>query len=207
MRCATLLPLVLLLCSVVVFADDFEEPPPPTDKDIKKMKVKDLKSWLGDRGLECKDCFEKGDFTKMVKNNRDAKLLPSKRPRKVSKEPIADQWKKVVQEICAELKADEKQTKALSTVVHGSFEQHARRISKQLSVDQKEIAKISMGEPYFAAGAKIIKQTLNWMIKKKVTSQGKIRPKVDDRIKMYLTAVGAQNVNPMYDITKEKDEL
>jgi len=39
-----------------------------------------------------------------------------------------------------------------------------------------------------------------------VTKQDPIREKLDNEIKMFLTAVGADNVNPMYEKLNAKDE-
>eukprot|EP01062_Namystynia_karyoxenos_P001994 TRINITY_DN10696_c0_g1_i1.p2 TRINITY_DN10696_c0_g1~~TRINITY_DN10696_c0_g1_i1.p2 ORF type:complete len:243 (+),score=110.86 TRINITY_DN10696_c0_g1_i1:91-729(+) len=188
-------------------AADSEDPPPPTEAEVKRMKMKDLKSFLSDRGLSCPDCSDKNDFQRFALQNREKKILASKRPRKVSKEPLDVQWKNVAAEICAEQGLEEKACKPLLTVVQGSFEQHGRKISKQLHRELRDIVKTSMTEPYFGAGAKTIRQTVIWMKKTGQTSQGKIRPKIDNEIKKYLTAVAADNVNPMYEKIQEKDEL
>eukprot|EP01059_Diplonema_ambulator_P036577 TRINITY_DN9166_c0_g1_i1.p1 TRINITY_DN9166_c0_g1~~TRINITY_DN9166_c0_g1_i1.p1 ORF type:complete len:214 (+),score=88.97 TRINITY_DN9166_c0_g1_i1:55-696(+) len=204
------LMVVLAVWVETVAADDDEfedEPAPPSDAEVKKMKVKDLKGWMANRGLVCGDCFEKNDFVKFVKANREAKLLPSKRKRKVSKEPIDKQWKKVVEDVCQEENVDEKTCKPLVKVVGGSFEMHGRRVSKQLHKDIGDLAKTTFSEPYVAAGTKLIRDTLKWMVKTSTTSQDPIRKKIDNEIKMYLTAAGADNVNPMYEILHSKDEL
>jgi len=37
-------------------------------EDVSKLRVKQLKSILADRGVECKGCVEKAEFVKMVQN-------------------------------------------------------------------------------------------------------------------------------------------
>lgn len=37
-------------------------------KDLNKLRVKQLKSILADRGVECKGCLEKEEFIKMVQD-------------------------------------------------------------------------------------------------------------------------------------------
>jgi len=203
--------LIGAICALLLVSpargEESDEPPPPTDAKIKKMKIKELKAFISDRGLVCDDCFEKGDYIRFVKKNRDALLLPSKRPRKISKEPIADQWKKVVADLSTELSLDEKFSKPLSKVVASSFEQHARRISKQLHKEQHQLARTSLEDPFYAAMLKTLKQTANWQVKNSIVKQDPIRNKLDNEIKMFLTAVGADNVNPMYEKLAEKEEL
>ena len=83
---------------------------------------------------------------------------------------------------------------------------HGRRVSKQLHKPQHELAKTSFEEPYVAAGQKILKQVVKWMAKNNIIKQDPIREKVDNSIKMYLTAVGADNVNPMVEKLNERDD-
>eukprot|EP01061_Rhynchopus_euleeides_P034414 TRINITY_DN58218_c0_g1_i1.p1 TRINITY_DN58218_c0_g1~~TRINITY_DN58218_c0_g1_i1.p1 ORF type:complete len:210 (+),score=107.47 TRINITY_DN58218_c0_g1_i1:70-699(+) len=205
--------LLVALLFAVVFAttaradDDWEEPEPPTDAEVKKMKVKELKAWLANRGLPCTDCFEKGDYVKTVKKNRGAKLLASKRPRKISKEPIEKQWKKVVEEMVEEEKVDAAVAKPFMKVIEGSFEQHVRKVSKQLHTEKHVIARTSLSEPYVLAMTKKVRSWLRWAKKEGVKKQDAIREKVDNDIKMFLTAVAVKNVNPMHEILDAKDEL
>jgi len=196
---------VLLVMGLVCVSDAADAP--LTEAQIKKMKMKALRDWMADRDLECSDCSEKSDFQRFVIANREAKVIASKQPRKSTGEALDVQWKKIAKELCEEVGNDEKQCKALTAVVDGSFFQHGRTIAKKIHRDQKEIAKTSMGEPYFQAGAKIIRGCLRWQKKNEIASQSKIRSRIDEPIKKFLTAVAADNVNPMYDILKQKDEL
>jgi hypothetical protein len=45
-----------------------------------KMRVKQLRKFLKDRGLECKGCAEKSDFVKMATDNEDTPVLEVKKP-------------------------------------------------------------------------------------------------------------------------------
>lgn len=199
--------LLLAMGLVFVSAGGAKDPPPPTEAEIKKMKIKALKEFMSDRDLTCSDCLEKSDFQRFVIAHREVKVIASKRPRKSTGEALEVQWKKVAQELCEEVAVDEKQCKALSAVVDSSFFQHGRTISKKIHRETSAIAKTSMNEPYFGAGAKILRSCLRWQKKNGVASQTKIRSRIDEPIKKFLTAVAADNVNPMYDILKEKDEL
>ena len=55
--------LVLLLLCVAVVADL------PTGEEIAKMRVKQLKVLLRERGIVCKGCAEKSDFVSLVKES------------------------------------------------------------------------------------------------------------------------------------------
>merc|ERR1712054_651242 len=47
-------------------AEEHSEPALPTHDEIAKMRVKQLKSLLRERGQDCKGCAEKSDYVKQV---------------------------------------------------------------------------------------------------------------------------------------------
>jgi len=49
-----------------------------SDGEISKMKIKDLRLFLADRGLECFGCAEKSDFVEMAKKNKHIPLIKQK---------------------------------------------------------------------------------------------------------------------------------
>jgi len=199
---------MLLAMGLVCVSAGGKDPVPPTEAEIKKMKIKALKAFMNDRDLTCGECSEVADFRRFVLVNREVKVVASKSSaRKSTGEALEVQWKKISQELCEEVGVDEKQCKALVAVVDSSFFQHGRTISKKIHREVSDITKTSMNEPYYGAGAKIIRSCLRWQKKNGIASQSKIRSRMDESLKKFLTAVAADNVNPMYDILKEKDEL
>ena len=84
------LALLALLASAA--ADD--------DVNCSKMKVKELRIFLADRGLKCDGCAEKADFVAMCEANKDAPLKP-----KVEEAPKEEPKKKEdIEDILAGMK-------------------------------------------------------------------------------------------------------
>jgi len=101
-----LLPLLLLLLALVlVSADEVEQPKtddapapdasiPATEAapvDFNKMRTKELRRWLADRGLACKGCAEKDDFVKLALANKDAALVKKDPPPEPEAKPPSDE--------------------------------------------------------------------------------------------------------------------
>ncbi|KAJ9469663.1 hypothetical protein DIPPA_00123 [Diplonema papillatum] len=199
---------IVVFMAVAMFAaadenNEEEAYVPPTEAEVRKMKIKQLKQFLEDRGLLCKDCFEKNDFQKFVLANREVKLLASKRPRKVKKEPLDTAWKKMALEVCEEVKAPEAQCKPFTKVVTGSFDMHGRKVSKQMHREVTLITKTSMGVPYAEAMSFLFRETLKWMVKNDITTQDAVREKLDTRIKMFVTECASDNPNPSYEFLEK----
>ena len=134
-------------------------------------------------------------------------MLPSKRPRKINKDPLEKQWLVVVNELCDELKLDDKNRKPLLKRIESSFWEHTRSISKQLHAEKHVMAKTSLSEPYILAMSKKLRQLIKWVKEEDVTKQDLIKKKFDNEIKMFLTHVAVKNVNPMHETLDGKDEL
>lgn len=66
---------------------DAEETKTEPELNFKKMRIKDLKRFLNDRGLACKGCAEKEDFVKMAEENKDAPIVEKKESEAVKDAP------------------------------------------------------------------------------------------------------------------------
>ena len=56
-----------------------------------KMKIKELRVFLADRGLRCDGCAEKADFVQMCEENKDAPLVKADEPPAASADKTKDQ--------------------------------------------------------------------------------------------------------------------
>jgi len=67
---------LLLLAAPLALAGDDDEARP----DFGRMKVKELKTILADRGQECKGCAEKGDYVKLAEESWDLPIVKAAPP-------------------------------------------------------------------------------------------------------------------------------
>ena len=85
MKCFFILFFVIVMCCCCgVFGQD-DDASIPESIDFSKMRIKQLKKFLHERGLECKGCAEKTDYVKMAMANEHAPLVEKKRPDKEPK--------------------------------------------------------------------------------------------------------------------------
>lgn len=81
MKCVLFLLLTFLcLCCVLGQEDADASATPAETLNFSKMRIKQLKKFLKDRGLECKGCAEKSDFVKMATENEDTPVVEVKKP-------------------------------------------------------------------------------------------------------------------------------
>jgi hypothetical protein len=86
--------------SVVLLASLLASAAADDDVNCSKMKVKELRVFLADRGLKCDGCAEKADFVAMCEANKDAPLKP-----KVEEAPKEEPKKKEdIEDILAGMK-------------------------------------------------------------------------------------------------------
>lgn len=90
---------LILSAAPVVRADDEASPPlvegnadahdaPPTMADFKKMRVKELRAIVEDRGMECKGCAEKADY---VQRAAEVYHLPRIEKKTAETPPVSDE--------------------------------------------------------------------------------------------------------------------
>ena len=71
------------------------------DVNCSKMKVKELRVFLADRGLKCEGCAEKADFVAMCEANEFAPLVEKEAPKEA---PKGDAKKESIEDILAGMK-------------------------------------------------------------------------------------------------------
>lgn len=193
----------------------------PTEAEVKKMKVKDLKQFLADRGVACDSCSEKNDFMKKVIANLQTALLPSKRKLKPKGE-FWEFWAAMAKTQCEEsakkasLSDADTATvcDAISGAVDSYFMQHGKRTAGKLKKKPANLLKTSAGEPYQGAGRRLLGKLVSSCIKKGASgpcsSQSKVLAIIEgNKVKgvdfnQYITNVGIENTNPMYEALKDK---
>eukprot|EP00993_Chasmostoma_nieuportense_P003826 NODE_4526_length_774_cov_480.774343_g4367_i0.p1 GENE.NODE_4526_length_774_cov_480.774343_g4367_i0~~NODE_4526_length_774_cov_480.774343_g4367_i0.p1 ORF type:complete len:205 (-),score=52.39 NODE_4526_length_774_cov_480.774343_g4367_i0:97-711(-) len=171
-----------------------------SDAELRKMKIKDLKKFLSDRGVVCNDCFEKGDFVAKAIVSKSIDILPSKLPKQVNTEPIDKRWGKVATEVCDAITQLEGYCKALKSVVEGSFFQYGRKFKRELSVTEPHLAQVSFTDPYFKAGKLLLTKTVQYMVKENTKKNEQIRKKYENDFIPWLRDCALENTNTMYEI-------
>ena len=212
--------LVAILATSVVSAAE-------TAPEFKKMKIKAIREWLDDRGLACGDCQEKNDFVKFANANANAAILPS-RVKLVPTGPFWDTWADVARDTCLEFakkfdnneETNTKVCQAIRTATDSVFMQHGKRTAAKLKKKPADLLKTSMGDTYLKAGrrlfAKLAKHCLAEANVATCVSSSKVQTLLEGKkvkgvdMLAWITNIGIENTNPMYDILKEKgnrDEL
>lgn len=190
----------------------------PNENEVKKMKVKELKVFLADRGVACEACTEKGDFSKKVLENLQTPLLPSKRKLKPKGE-FWEFWATLSQSVCSDAAAKkgnvddaEAICSAVGSATDTFFMQHGKRTANKLKKKPANLLKTSVGEPYQGAGRRLIGKLVQHCLTKagacasasKVSAllEGNTVKNVD--FQKWITNVGIENTNPMYETMKDK---
>jgi hypothetical protein len=224
--CLAVIALLLLSClsGAYVHAADAVL----TEADFKKMKVKDLKKFLDDRSAVCAGCEEKSEFVRECLKVADKPVHPSKVKAEIPKLPLWEAWANVAGEVC-EATADTKKASAdakknvcanIRVATDAVFQQYGKRTANKLKKKPDALLKTSYGEIYQQAGRKMLTKLAGYCFKNaaKCTSASAIQALMeqDDKVKgvkfiTYLTNVGIENTNPMYETMKDKslnnDEL
>lgn len=224
---ASVVSLLLLAVATTVSAA-------PTEAEIKKMKIKDLKSFLDARGLNCKGCQEKSDFVAMALENINTPVgsgskasssgssSPPPPKREVPAGDFWDVWSNIAREQCTNaatkenIDAAEAKTtcSSIATAIDSIYMRQGKRTATQLKKKPDALLKTSFLDVYYQAGKRNIARIIGYCFKNKATcaSASKLQTVLeqDNKIKnvaltMFLTNVGVENTNPMYDILKEKN--
>lgn len=198
-----------------------------SEGDFKKMKIKELRAFLDDRGIECEGCAEKADFVRECTKNAAKPLHPSK-VKSVPKGSLWEAWATVAGEVCEAAAAakgaadDVKDTtcSAIKSATESVFMQYGKRTAGKLRKKPDALLKTSFGEIYQSAGKRMLNKLAGFCFKnqKKCRSSSSIQALLEKdgavkgvKIIAFLTNVGIENTNPMYEALKDKsldkDEL
>lgn len=202
-----MLSIILASLILVSFANAEET---LTDADFKKMKIKQLKRFLLDRGVECHGCVEKSDFVRLaVQHAKTALKNPGGRiPSELPTDPLWDVWAKKADELCQRLlSTEQKENKfcnSLSNVVDSVVMKYAKRYQKELKVEKQQLMKYTLTEPYQEAGLKRIQKVIKWMGKTNTKSQKDIEGQLEEPLQSWLRDCSLQNINTMHDTLKDE---
>jgi hypothetical protein len=211
----------VLLVATLVVAVAAAEP------DFKKMKIKEIRQWMDERGLVCPTCEEKADFVAFATKNAKTAPTNSRTKLEVPKEPFWEVWSKLAKETCtavAEKKSvnaeeSEKICSAIAFATDGFFMLNGKRTAGKLKKKPEALLKTSFGDVYYSAGKKLLNRLSSFCLNSKnrasCSSNSKVLELLEKGIKgvdfsMYITNIGIENTNPMYEIMKDRtanDEL
>lgn len=215
--CLSVLLAVCLLCCVRANGE-------LTEADFKGMKIKELKAFLNARGLSCVGCQEKSDFVRVAYANREKKAsssAPGSRSPPNSK--LWEAWSKVAAEVCrsevekrgVDSSAEPYATvcSTISTGVDSFFMQHGKQIASRLKKRAEDLLKTSYKDVYYDAGVTYMKRMVNRCIvsssaAEKCESLGHVMALMKSSstdFGSWLTNVGIENTNPMYEILRSTD--
>eukprot|EP00760_Papus_ankaliazontas_P005619 PhM_4_TR12678/c0_g1_i1/m.39755 len=216
---SVLLHLALVIAVVVLLFVDITAAATaaPTAAQVKKMKVKELKIFLAERDTDCKGCVEKSDYVNAALRVIDKKPDPTKRPGggqpggyegAYPTVPLWEAWAGFAEEDAKAAELSPSALKAVKNVVENSFMRHGKATATKLKKHHKDVLKTSLMAPYYAIGRRQVRALVEFAKKK-----GE-KPKADELRQAYeklfipwMTNVGIENTNPMYEWMKQKDEL
>nr|CCC47869.1 conserved hypothetical protein [Trypanosoma vivax Y486] len=190
------------------------------------MKIKELRLFLEDRGLTCPGCQEKTDFVRIAFQNRDKKPLSQEGKRDIPNAPFWEVWRDNAKVACegavtkrgldvaGQPQADICQ--AIAFVTESFFMQHGKRTASKLHKTADALLKTSYKNVYYDAGRVLLERLSNYCLASQSNQKicGSISElttllegaKVADFGK-WITNVGIENTNPMYEILDKRDDL
>lgn len=190
---------------------------------FKKMKVKEIKSWMKDYGLSCPDCTDKESLVNFCVANAKAKPKAVRNVVPTGKafwEVWADNAKEICEQQSVKEGAGEEGTKvcdAIKVATDAFFMQHGKRTANKLKKKPDALLKTSYADIYHGAGRRIFtrlaKHCLAKSNRKDCQSSSKVQALMEgEKVKgapfvVYMTNIGIENTNPMYDILKDKKGL
>lgn len=190
---------------------------------FKKMKVREIKSWMKDYGLSCPDCSDKESLVNFCVANAKAKPKAVRNVVPTGKafwEVWADNAKEICdQQVTKSNGGDEgaKVCDAMKTAVDSFYMQHGKRTATKLKKKPEALLKTSYGEIYYGAGRRILTKLAKHCLAKKNVKECQSSSKIQTLMEkekvsgapfvVYMTNIGIENTNPMYDILKDKKGL
>lgn len=216
--------LVTCLILYVFCVTDWSAAADLTEAQFKAMKIKDLRAFLDDRGLKCVGCQEKADFVRMAYQNQAKNPVNEEpRPQTLPDGKLWEVWSANAKKVCAEetvKRGNDPDTapfsevcSVVSTAVESFFMQHGRRISQKLKKKPDSILKTSYKPVYYDAGIIFLTKIINKCFLSPTTiskceSLNNILMMMEDKstdMNMWLTNVGIENTNPMFDIIQSEN--
>ncbi|KAG5466702.1 hypothetical protein LSCM1_00874 [Leishmania martiniquensis] len=197
-----------------------------TESDFKKMKVKDLRAFLVERGLECAGCQEKSDFVRMAYLHRDTNPVGTAKKREIPNRKFWEAWSDIAKKECENAvtrRGNDVAAEPFSTICGTIYSatdsylmQHGRRVANQLKKTPQHLLKTSFKDVYFEAGSQLFRMLADYCLaspssQKTCQSLGFVMSAMDGSsgadFKMWTTNVGIENTNPMYEIIGEHGDL
>ncbi|KAG5466151.1 hypothetical protein LSCM4_01293 [Leishmania orientalis] len=197
-----------------------------TESDFKRMKVKDLRAFLLDRGLECAGCQEKSDFVRMAYQHRDKNPVGTAKKREIPNKKFWEAWSDIAKKECEQAvkrRGNDATAEPFSTICDTIYSaadsylmEHGRRVANQLKKTPQHLLKTSFKDVYFEAGCHLFRTLADYCLaspssQKACQSLGSVMSAMDGSsgadFKMWTTNVGIENTNPMYDIIGEHGDL
>ncbi|CAJ1034559.1 Degradation arginine-rich protein for mis-folding, putative [Leishmania lindenbergi] len=197
-----------------------------TESDFKKMKVKDIRAFLMDRGLECIGCQEKSDFVRMAYQHRDKSPIGSAKKREIPSKKFWEAWSDIAKQECQNAvkrrgnDADAEPFSIICDTIHSAADsylmQHGRRVANQLKKTPFHLLETSFKDVYYEAGLHLFQTLADYCLASPSSqtacqSLGSVLSTMDGssgaNFKVWTTNVGIENTNPMYDIIGEHADL
>lgn len=215
--------LVLIVCVLVTLVSVDAS---LTEKDFKRMKIRELQRFLDDRGLTCPGCQEKSDFVRVAFQNRDKKLAGSVERREVPDTTFWEAWSAKMKTTCTERVVlrgnDPTQTPyssvcdALQMATDSFLMQHGKAVASKLKKKPNHLLKTSYKGVYYDAGERLLQKFVNHCLassalQSKCGSLGNVLKLMEGSTvadyKQWVTNVGIENTNPMYEIVDDHGDL
>eukprot|EP00742_Colponemidia_sp_Colp-10_P013341 GILJ01015069.1.p1 GENE.GILJ01015069.1~~GILJ01015069.1.p1 ORF type:complete len:221 (+),score=47.72 GILJ01015069.1:87-665(+) len=187
------------------------------------MKIKEIKAWMQEYGLACSDCSDKDSLVQFCIKN--AKATPKAvRPKVPAGKTFWDAWADNAKEICdaqvAKTGAGEEGAKvcdAIRLATDSFFLQKGKQVAGKLKKKPEALLKTSYSEIYYDATRRIITRLTKHCLSsgniKSCQSSSAVQTLMEKEkvagapFVMYMTNIGIENTNPMYDILKDKQGL
>lgn len=214
---ALLLCAAVLLCAITMASAE-------TEAEFKKMNIRQLKKFLDERDVEYRDISEKSEFVSRAVEwaSRNKKVV-----RELPKEPFWEVWAKVSRDKCEagvaakDLgEAGAKVCDAVASAIDSFFMMNGKRTANKLKKKPDALTKTANGDIYYNAGSRIIGRLLGYCLNAKnraaCSSSSHVTSLMEnDTVKgtgfgAWITNVGIENTNPMYELSNGKslhDEL
>lgn len=218
MRALYLGAIIATLLSVSATSANADDMP-----NFKKMKVKEIKAWMKDYGLSCPDCTDKESLVTFCEKNAKAKPK-AVRVKAPTDKTFWDAWADNAKEICtaqvAKTNAGDAGAKVCDSIkvaTEAFYMQHGKRTANKLRKKPEALLKTSYGEIYYGAGKRILTRLVKHCLASKNVKDCQSSSHVQSLMEnekvsgapfvVYMTNIGIENTNPMYDILKDKKGL
>jgi len=208
--------LAVVCCLIVVYSAPGDRPNKVTDRDLDKMKIKELKKFLDDRGIACPGCTQKEDLLAKAKAHKDTPVSKRTRTDQLKNADMdaltfAEAWKVKTRQLCAtESRGAERHQAvcdAVSDAVHNQFSTMVVGLAKGLGKNQDKIKDISLGDPYVRAGEMNIKKSVKWALEGGVTDEKEIKDQLQKDVTQWLMDTAMENDRNMKFQGMDMDEI